>query len=121
MNANLQPGQLFQTADGRIFTLATPALATTTQQDQDTQIEVARDGFDKEGDGANKPGDRCGEFEGVSSGCDHAGDEDRGRRRFSCEEPVVLFGDRLFHHLDEPVGEVEEARFEPVEELFPEL
>merc|ERR1719245_1838866 len=30
VNANLQPGQFFQTTDGRIFTLATPALSATS-------------------------------------------------------------------------------------------
>ena len=50
MNANLQPGQLFQTADGRIFTLATPALSTTPQQDQDAQVVEARVGTDREED-----------------------------------------------------------------------
>merc|ERR1712038_1442044 len=50
VNANLQPGQLFQTADGRIFTLATPALSTTPQQDQAAQVVEAREGTDREED-----------------------------------------------------------------------
>ena len=50
-----------------------PGVKTRRELDEDENSD------DKEGDGANKPGDRCGEFEGVSSGCDHAGDEHRGR------------------------------------------
>ena len=85
------------------------------------EVEEVEETDEDKGEGADEPGDGCGQLEDLSSSSDDAGDEQRCGGGFRREVAIIFFSYRLFHHEDESVCEGGETRFEAIKEEFPEV
>ena len=85
------------------------------------EVEEVEETDEDKGEGADEPGDGCGQLEDLSSSSDDAGNEQRCGGGFRREVAIIFFSYRLLRHEDEPVCEGGETRFEAIEEEFPEV